>query len=246
MARHAGRLTFRVPSSWVPMTVATCSSGNSAKGCMRTWPALLTTTSSVPKASRAVATMACAPLDRGDGVVVGHGLAAGGHDLGHDLVGRVHRRGVARAVGVADGHPQVVDHDPGAAGGELQGVLTPEPPPRTGDDRDLAVEAQFPHGPCLARTGRAEPTPVRSATGIRSTPDGEGRHDRAQHPGVAVPRADVLRVRARQPRRVPPPLLPRRRPRGRPLHPLPDTTTASGSSTAGSSPPCSTATAPRS
>ena len=43
------------------MTVATCSSGNSAKGCMRTWPALLTTTSSEPNASSAVATMASPP-----------------------------------------------------------------------------------------------------------------------------------------------------------------------------------------
>ena len=113
--------------------------------------------------------MACAPLDGGDGVVVGHGLAAGGHDLGHDLVGRVHRRRVARAVGVADGHPQVVHHHPRAAGGELQGVLTPEPPTRTGDDRDLAVEAQFPHGPCLARTGRGRepPSPIHVRPGYR-------------------------------------------------------------------------------
>ena len=75
-----------------------------------------------------------------------------------------------------------------------------------------------------------------------------GGHDdrRREHSGVAVPRADLLRLRSREPTGLPPPELPRGRSDRCRVHPGPSaTTTDSASSTEGSSPRCSIATARR-
>ncbi len=77
----------------------------------------------------------------GDRAAVGHGLAPRGLDLGHHLIGR--RRGSTRAV---QRRPEVIDHHLGAPAGQFQGVLASETAPGSGDDGDLAVEADVRHG----------------------------------------------------------------------------------------------------
>ena len=50
---------------------------------------------------------------------------------------------------------EVVDDDAGAPAGQLQGVLAAEATSGTGDDGDLAVEADVCHGLCLLRPASA-------------------------------------------------------------------------------------------
>ena len=78
-----------------------------------------------------------AALGGGDRVVVGHGLAAGGLDLVDHLLG-----GAVVAALAVDRAAEVVDHDEGAAPGELECVRTAEATTGAGDDRDLAVEGE--------------------------------------------------------------------------------------------------------
>jgi hypothetical protein len=80
-------------------------------------PALLMTMSILPKASRRGLDDGLAAFGGRHGVVVGHGLAAGGLDLVDDLLGG----GVGTTLAV-DRSAQVVDHDEGASLGQLQGV----------------------------------------------------------------------------------------------------------------------------
>jgi hypothetical protein len=72
---------------------------------------------------------------------VGHRLAAGGADLGHDGLGHVLRRPSAVELGA-----EVVDDHVGTEGGEPEGVAAPEPPSRARHHGDLAVESDR-HGP---------------------------------------------------------------------------------------------------
>ena len=58
---HAGRLTLSGPRSCVSITASSMASVSSVKGAIRTWPTLLTTTSTVPYASSAVCTIARPP-----------------------------------------------------------------------------------------------------------------------------------------------------------------------------------------
>ena len=96
------------------MTASHSSSPHDTNMRSRTMPALLTTTSSRPKASSADATtLGAVPV--GHVVAVDDGLAAAGHDVvDHLLCGR-HR--AARAVELG---PDVVDHHLGALPGELE------------------------------------------------------------------------------------------------------------------------------
>ena len=112
----------------------------------RRMPALLMTMSTRPKASSGGLHDGLAALRRGDGVGVGDGLAAGRLDLVDDQLGRA---GVAaRAV---DGAAEVVDDDQRAALSEHQGVLPAEAAAGARDDRHLAVETEFCHGPARYR-----------------------------------------------------------------------------------------------
>ena len=79
----------------------------------------------------------------GDGVVVGDRLTAGADDLRHHRVGRRRNRGVGHAVGVADAHPEVVDHDARTAGREQECIFPSEVSAGAGDDHDLAVETKL-------------------------------------------------------------------------------------------------------
>ena len=88
------------------------------KALSRRMPALLMTMSTLPNASTALCTMACAALGRGHRVGVGHGLAAGGLDLVDDPLG-----GPLVAAGAVDRAAEVVHDDERAALGQQQGVL---------------------------------------------------------------------------------------------------------------------------
>ena len=50
------------------------------------------------------------------------------------------------SIDVVELAPQVVDHDPRSLGRQLQGVRSPEPAPRSGDDDDASL-ADPGHGP---------------------------------------------------------------------------------------------------
>jgi len=76
-----------------------------------------------------------APLGGGHRVVAGHGLAAGGGDLGHGGVGRA--AGRPGAVGVP---AEVVDHDPRPPAGQLQGVGLAQAAAGAGHDGHPSVE----------------------------------------------------------------------------------------------------------
>ena len=76
-----------------------------------------------------------ATLPVGDVVVIGHGFATHGRDLGHHLFGR--RGGVTRAVQRA---AKVVHHDLGALVGEEQRVLSPDAATGSGDDCYATVQ----------------------------------------------------------------------------------------------------------
>ena len=82
-----------------------------------------------------------AAVSGGHRVGVGHGLATEIDDLLGDPLGR---SGVATLA--ADGTAEVVDHEPGAASGELERMFTAEAAAGAGDDRDLAVESDVSHG----------------------------------------------------------------------------------------------------
>ncbi|MNS93004.1 hypothetical protein D3C72_1271550 [compost metagenome] len=77
-------------------------------------------------------------LDRrlvGDRGRIGHGFAAGGLDFGHHSLGRRGRS--ARAVA---GAAQIVDHHPGAARRQGQGVFAAQSAARARYNRHLTVE----------------------------------------------------------------------------------------------------------
>jgi hypothetical protein len=95
----------------------------------RRMPALFTNASRRPQVLIAVSIMP-------DGVIVRDRLAAGGFDLGDDLIGD--RAGAAAAVNRAAG---VVHHDLGAAGGQQQRVLLAKPRSGAGNDGDAVVES---------------------------------------------------------------------------------------------------------
>src|SRR4051794_37546570 len=61
MTAHAGRPTLSGPRSCVSMTASSSSSVSGGNGAMRTWPALLTTTSMVPNAASAASMIARPP-----------------------------------------------------------------------------------------------------------------------------------------------------------------------------------------
>ena len=97
-------------------------------------PALFTTTSSRPKASRAEPTRRCGALPVGHVVAVDDGLAAGRHDVVDHLLRRGHR--AARAVELG---ADVVDDDLRALAGELERVTAADAAPRAGDDDDAPL-----------------------------------------------------------------------------------------------------------
>ena len=86
---------------------------------------MLTSTSSRPKALDGGLDQVAAAVPVGDVVVASDGLAAGGADLGGDLLGHL---------------AEVVHDDLGALGGEQQRVLAAEPAPGSGDDGDPTLE----------------------------------------------------------------------------------------------------------
>ena len=96
---------------------------------------MLTTMSSAPNASMAELTRFLAPPQLAHVVVVRDGFAAAALDDVDDLVGR-------RLVGALAGvrAAEVVDDDLRALRRELERLAATDAPPRTGDDRDLAVE----------------------------------------------------------------------------------------------------------
>ena len=110
---------------------------------MRTWPALFTTTSTVPNASRAAPTMAAPPsgvamVSRfATAVPPAATISATTSSAGGDVGAAGH------AVGVADPDPEVIDQHLRATRGEQEGVLATEVAPRAGDDDDLPVEPQL-------------------------------------------------------------------------------------------------------
>ena len=81
--------------------------------------------------------------DRG---AVGEGFAAGVGDLLDDSF-----RGCRVAAGAVDGATQVVDHDLGAALGELDGMAAAQAAAGAGDDRDFAFEFDG-HGSVLSES----------------------------------------------------------------------------------------------
>src|SRR5690606_28052805 len=92
----------------------------------------------------------------GDVVAVDDRLAAGGLDLGHDLLRRRQRAAAAVELGA-----DVVDDHPGALGGEGEGVGPADAPGRPGHDHDSSVTD--------ARHGRndAQDLTVRQNPGVR-------------------------------------------------------------------------------
>ena len=82
-----------------------------------------------------------AALGGGDAVGVGDGFAAEVVDLVDHVLGRALVAALARHRAA-----EVVDHDAGAAPGQLERVLAAEAAARAGDDRDLAVVADVSHG----------------------------------------------------------------------------------------------------
>ena len=72
----------------------------------------------------------------GDRGGIGHGLAAGGHDFGHDGLGR--GRGSARTIASA---PQIIDDHLCAAFGQGEGVFTPQPAAGPRHDRHAPVKS---------------------------------------------------------------------------------------------------------
>ena len=101
----------------------------------RRMPALLTSTSRPPKVSIALLDQPLGAVEVGDVVAVGDGLAAHGLDLVDDLLGRARRRRPSPSIVAAE----VVDHDLGALGGELERVLAADAAARAGDDGHPAV-----------------------------------------------------------------------------------------------------------
>ena len=80
-------------------------------------------------------------------------LAAGGLDLGDDLVGDVRRR-----LGAVDADAVVGDDDLGALGGRQQRDRTADAAPRTGDRDDLVLQI----------SGHATPRPCVLATALEN------------------------------------------------------------------------------
>ena len=109
-----------------------------------------------------------AALRGGDGVVVGHGLATGGQDVGHGLVG-----GRARGADALGVDTEVVHHHAGTAAGQLERVLTTEAVARAGHDGHLAIEGDGVHGsPWAGVLGPSAPT--RSSGGSNHPAIGAG------------------------------------------------------------------------
>ena len=98
-------------------------------------PALFTSTSSPPNVSIACLTSLSAPAQDGDVVAVDDRVAAGVLDQLHGLLGW--GRVAALAAPVA---AEVVDHDPGALGGEGQRLFASDAAAGSGDDGDFAVQ----------------------------------------------------------------------------------------------------------
>ena len=105
-----------------------------------------------------------AALGRGDGVVVGHGLAAGRLDLVDDLSARPRRR----TAGAVDRAAEVVDDDQRAALGEQERVGAAEAAAGAGDDRDLAVEPEISHA--CSWCGRSRGAPGRGPGKLAAAP----------------------------------------------------------------------------
>ena len=100
----------------------------------RRMPALLISTSSLPKASTAVATSFSAPAQSLMSSVLATASPAGGRDLVDHLLRRagVAARAVHRAA-------EVVDHDPGALRGQQEGVLAADAAAGAGHDGHSSV-----------------------------------------------------------------------------------------------------------
>ena len=84
---QAAWVQYTVPMRCTARTASKSSSVIFANVLSRRMPALLTSTSTVPKRSTARSTSDSRPVGVGDARVMGDGLAAGGHDLRHDAVG---------------------------------------------------------------------------------------------------------------------------------------------------------------
>src|SRR5262249_19186266 len=155
MAVKAARAQAKVPLRWTPTIRIHASSGNSSSGWLSEMPALLTRTSSRPKVSRAVRTIAspAAPVPTASAVSRAPGpdrldaqrrLAPGSANL-------FHHRGGDPGVGAAPVEPaaDVVDDDACTGRRERPGVRAAQAAPSAGHDRHPADQRL--HAPRYSR-----------------------------------------------------------------------------------------------
>ena len=130
----AWRVGAKWPFRWTRITASHSSSEVLANMRSRRKPALLTSTSSRPNASTAVATSASAWAQSATSAPLATAsppMAADGVD---HLAGRT-----GRAAGAVDLGAEVVDDDLGSLPCELERVAAADAPPRAGHDHDPSV-----------------------------------------------------------------------------------------------------------